>query len=117
MQRSRQSRRREFRSSSAGLDQCEPIEPSHFVQSPYAAIEVQQIRAISEEDMLTVVDNLSRSGMLIRRGAPANERTTLKYGDMKSRFGKSAGCGKPRDTSADDSDSLLAPGFDQCWKK
>ncbi len=40
--------------------------------------------------MLAIVDNFAGTGMLIRRGAPAEIRAALKKGHAKTRFGEGA---------------------------
>lgn len=55
--------------------------------------------------MLTVVDDLTRSGMFVRRRAPPNERPPFEDRDVESGISQSTCSRKSGDAASDDADS------------
>ena len=107
MERGRQSRWTNLRSAAAGLDESESIEPSDPVGNSDAAIEVQQVGAASEQNMLTVVYSLACTGIFIGRSPASDERPALEEAYPKSCIGQCTPGRKASNSPANDSDTLL----------
>lgn len=107
MQRGRQGRGTDLRSPSAGFEEREAIEPSNSFCDSNAPVEVEQIRAASEQHVLAVVYYFPGSRMLIRGGPTANKRPALEQADSKSRIGEGTCGGESSDASAHDSHSRM----------
>jgi hypothetical protein len=99
-----QKRRMNLGSPAARLDERQAIEPANPVRSSDAPVKIEQIRAAAQENMLTVVDDLSRSGMLVGRSTPPDERPALEERNATSGVGQSTAGRESGDASADDSD-------------
>jgi hypothetical protein len=65
-----------------------------------AVVELEQVRAYAEENVLAVVDDFAGSGMLVGRCASAEIRPALKERDAKAGIGESAGGGESSQTTA-----------------
>ena len=105
VQRRRQSRGADLRSPPAGFDEGEAIKPSNLLRHPDAAVEVEQVGAASQQDMLTVIYNLPCSGVLVGGGSASDKRPALEKSDSKSRLGECTAGREPGDASTDNSDS------------
>src|SRR5260221_8790205 len=90
MQRSWERRRCNHGSKSSRLEEGQLLIPANFVLHSRAPVEIEQVGAAAEQHMLAIVDNFAGTGMLIRRGAPAEIRAALKKGHAKTRFGEGA---------------------------
>ncbi len=66
------------------------IEPADLIGDTDVLVELHEVGADAEEDVLAVIDNFSGAGMLVRRGATAEERPLLEERDPKSRVGQGA---------------------------
>ena len=72
------------RDAPAGLDEIHLIEPADLIGDADVLVELHEVAADAEEDVLAIVDNFSGAGMLVRRGAAAEERSLLEERDPKS---------------------------------
>jgi hypothetical protein len=70
-------------------------------------VELNQVCADAEQDVLAVVDNFSSAGMLVGRCATAEERALLKERDPKPRVRQGAGGGESGEAASGDGDSRL----------
>ena len=102
MQGRRQGRGIERRLSSAGLNESHAIEPADFILDSDCSVKGEKVRAQSEQDVLAVVHDFARAGMLVGRGPAAQIGTALKQGNAKPAFGKRARGGESGKTAADD---------------
>lgn len=102
MEGSRKKRWSDPAGASAGFDEGQFIEPLNFVIYSKLLIEMDEIGAAAEQDVLAVVHHLAGAGMLIGRGASANVGASLKDCDLKTRIGKRAAGGQSGKTAADD---------------
>ena len=82
-----------YAGAAAGLDESHFIEPTDFVFHADAAVELDEVGADAEEDMLAIIDDFTGSGMLVGRSATAEVRAALEEGDAETGVGKGAGCG------------------------
>ena len=78
MERSWKKRRRQPAGASAGLNKGELIEPLNFVAYAELLVEMNQVGAASQQDVLAIVHHLAGSRMLIRGRPAPNIRTALK---------------------------------------
>jgi|SRR5215467_10252853 len=98
------------RSAAAGLDEVHPVEPADLVGNSDSFVELNQIRADAEQDVLAVIDDFSRTGMLIGRGAAPEEGALLEQRNPEADVGKSTSGAESGETASDDSDSGLGWG-------
>ena len=104
MHRRGEQGRPHHRNAPTWFDEIHLVEPADLVGNANSFVELNQICAHAEEDMLAVVDDFSCAGMLVRRGAPAEERTLLKQRNAEAVIGKGASGGESGETASDDSD-------------
>jgi hypothetical protein len=71
------------------------------VRDAGAAIESNQISAATEEDVLTVVNDLAHARMQVRTGAPAQVAATLDQLHAQARLCQGAGSAHAGHTAAD----------------
>src|ERR1700685_1423189 len=85
MQRRRQKRRGADTKSPAGLvDERHAFIETDFVPGPDAAVEIREIGATSQGDVLAIID-LTAVGKKIGSGAPAQMRPLLKQSNAQAR--------------------------------
>ena len=102
MQRCRQASDLDFGVSTPGFEEVQSRIPADFVFHSATPVEINQVGAAAEQHVLTVVDDLSSSWMLIRR-CPATEiGTPLKQLDTISGVSQRAASSKASKTTADD---------------
>jgi hypothetical protein len=73
-------------------------------------VELHQISAEAEEDVLAVVDDFAGAGMFPGGGAASEEGTLLEKRDAESGVGQGAGGGESGEAASGDGDCGL--GFD-----
>jgi hypothetical protein len=78
MHRRRQASDLDFGVPTARLKKVQSREPPDFIFHSAAPVEINQVGAAAEQHVLTVIDNLSGSGMLIRRCSAPEVGTSLK---------------------------------------
>jgi hypothetical protein len=78
-----------------------------LVGNANALVELDEVGADAEENVLTIVDNFAGAGMFPRRGAAAEEGALLEQGYAKTGVGEGAGSGESGQTSSGDCDSGL----------
>src|ERR1700731_2493986 len=100
MERRRQRGGVHHAGAGAGLDKSHHVIPADFVFHADAAIELDEISADAEEDVLAVVDDFAGSGMLVGRCASAEIRPAPKERDAKAGIGGSEGGGGSTQTTA-----------------
>jgi hypothetical protein len=71
-------RRRDYRLSSSRFQKGQFLIPANLVENSHTTIEVEQVCAAAEQDVLAIVNDLSRARMLIRRGPATEIRAALK---------------------------------------
>src|SRR5450755_2282893 len=104
MQRRRQGGRGNDGCTSSGLEEGKLLIPANLVLNSGAPIEIEKVGATAEQHMLAIIDNFASAGMLIRRGAAAKIRASLKQRHLKPRFRQGASCGKAGQASSGDCD-------------
>ena len=72
-----------------------------FFSTPRRLIELDEIGAAAEQNVLAVVHHFPGAGMLVGGGASAEKGTALKQGDLKTAVGKRTAGGQPRQPAAD----------------
>src|SRR4051812_40332990 len=84
---------------SARFEEVQPRKPADFVLHSTSPIQVDQVGAAAEQDVLAVVDDLASPGVLIRRRPAAQIRTPFiqphsvphfRQGAARGKTGKSA---------------------------
>src|SRR5205807_3681175 len=88
--------------SSSRLDEGKVAEPLDLVAHAQSVIEIYQVRAAAQQDMLTVVHNFASARMLIRRCPATHVGTALVERDLEAGIGERATGSKPGQSSADD---------------
>src|SRR5689334_19795425 len=66
--RRQKTRGSKFAGAAARLEKCQLVKPADFVAHAQGFIEVNEVGATAEKDMLAVVQYFSGAGMLVRRG-------------------------------------------------
>src|SRR5258708_1297713 len=102
MQRRRQERRANPAGSSAWLQEYELAEPADFAGDAKLFIKADQVGAAAEKHMLTVVDDLAGSGMLVGRCASAHVGPALEESDAHSGISQRAAGRESGESAADD---------------
>jgi hypothetical protein len=110
VERSGQRGRLHDGSASAGFDESHFVVPADLVGDSNAVVELHQIGAEAEEDVLAIVHDFAGAGMLPGGGAASEERALLEEGDAETRVGEGAGGGKSGEAASGDGDCGL--GFD-----
>ena len=86
VERSRQRCRLDDRGPPAGLEESHPLVPANLVFDSNTPVELDQVSAAAEQNVLTVVHHFTRPRMLIG-GRPATQvRAALEEGDTKAVF-------------------------------
>src|SRR3954463_10137567 len=80
--------------ASAGLNVCETVVPTDLAFDSEAAVEIAEIGAAAEENVLAVVDDLAGAGMFVGGGASTEIGTLLEKRDTESGIGECAPCGE-----------------------
>src|ERR1700692_3264073 len=80
--------------TAAGLDESHFVVPADFLFDANAAIELHQVGADAEENVLAIVDDFAGAGMFVGRGATAKIRPALEQGNPEARVGEGASCGE-----------------------
>src|SRR4051794_33736204 len=102
--------------ASAGLNVCETVVPTDLAFDSEAAVEIAEIGAAAEENVLAVVDDLAGAGMFIGGGASAEIGTLFEQRDAESGVGERAASGESGESAADNGDccgTLGASGTDE----
>ena len=89
----------------AGFDEGHVVVPANLIGDADALVELDEVGADAEENMLAVVDHFAGSGMLVGGGASAKIGTALEERDAETGVGKSAGGGEAGESAAGDGDS------------
>ena len=76
--------------------------PADFVFHADAAVELDQVGADAEENVLAVVDDFAGAGMLVGRSASAEVGAALEESDAKAGVGESAGGGESGEAASGD---------------
>src|SRR5438093_5201683 len=79
----------------------------NFRRGADAAIEVDQIRTASEQDVLTVIENLAGLRIVERSSAPAERAARFQQRDGKPRIFKRHRRRHPGESAANDDDAPL----------
>ena len=106
----RQERRSEDRAAAARLDHGHAAVPEDLVGHPDAGIEIDQVGAAAEEDMLAVVDHFASAWMEVGGGAAAQVAAALQDGDAKTGVGQGAGGCQPGHAASNYGDGVLVVG-------
>src|SRR5882762_4336957 len=93
--------------ASAGFDEGEAVEPFDFFLNAKLFIEVNQIGAAAQQDVLAVVHDLAGAGVFVRGGASAHVGAAFEESHLAARVGEGAPGGEAREASADDGDCFL----------
>ena len=101
VQRSGQRRRLDHRGTAARLEKSHPLVPANLVLDSDTPIELDQIRAAAEQNVLAVVHNLASARMLIGRCPAAQIGPALEEGDAKTVFRQHATGGQSRKSTPD----------------
>ncbi len=99
-----------------GEHEGEVVVPANFVLHAEASVEVDEIGATTEQDVLAVVDDFASSRMLIRRCPSAEIRATLEQGDAIANFGERAGSGETGEAAAYDGNGCGGTGIGNKWR-
>ena len=76
-----------FEVLAARLDERHLVVPADLVGDANAFVELDEISTDAKQDVLAVVDYFTGSGMLVRRGAAAEERALLEERHVKTVVG------------------------------
>ena len=80
--------------AAAGLNESHVIVPADFVFHSDAAVELDEVGADPEENVLAVVDHFAGAGMLVGRSASAEVGAALEERDAEAGIGEGAGGGE-----------------------
>ena len=94
-------------SAAAGFDESHLVEPADLVGDSDALVELDQVGADAEENVLAVVDNFAGAGMFLGRSAAAEEGALLEQGDAETGVGEGAGGGESGEAASGDGYSGL----------
>src|ERR1700676_36046 len=86
MQRSGQRRRLDHRGAASGLEKGHALKPANLVLNSNAPVELNQVGAAAEQNVLAVVHHFASAGMLIGRRPSTKIRAPLEEGDAKTAF-------------------------------
>ena len=100
VERRRQDSRLDGRLPASGLNESKAAVPADLVGGADAAIEVDEVGAAAQQDMLAVIHDFAGAGMLVGGGAASEVRTALEQGDLVSRLGQCASGGEPGQATA-----------------
>src|SRR5258708_36371931 len=96
--------------ASAGFDEGEAVEALDFFLPAQLLIEMNQIGAASQKDVLAVVHDLAGAGVFVGGGSSAHVRAAFEEGYVATRVGKGAPGREACEASADDGDCFLGCG-------
>src|ERR1700722_1694294 len=91
VQRGGQRRSMHDAGAAAGFDKSHVFVPADFIFDADAAVELHQVGADAEENVLAIVDDFAGAGMFVGRSASAEIRAALEQGDAEADGGESAG--------------------------
>src|SRR6185437_4510548 len=100
MKRSRQRRWLDDRLAAAGFNKRERLIPANLIFHANTLIELNDIRASAEQNMLAVVHHFSGAGMFVGGSAAAQVRTLFEEGDAETADRQSASGGQSREAAA-----------------
>jgi hypothetical protein len=83
VKRSRQDRRIDLGSATTGLDERQAVKPLDLVFGTKPAVQVDQVGATAEQNVLAVVHYFARAWMFVGRSATSHERTTFEDRDIE----------------------------------
>ncbi len=89
MKRRWQGGRADDRGPSSRLKKSQGIVPADLVFYSKTRIEVDEISAASEQNVLAIIYHFAGAGMLVGRSASTKKGTALKHGYLKATVGES----------------------------
>ena len=92
----RATRRLDDRGAAAGFEKCHPLVPANLVLDSDAVVELDEIGAAAQQNVLAVVDDFARAGMLIGGRPAAKIGPPLEQSDTKTAFRQRGSGGQPR---------------------
>src|SRR3569833_1215904 len=104
MKRSWNGRRIQGGATPARLDERELLVPLDLVLNTEALVEVDQVRAATEQHVLAVVHDFTRCRMFVRRSSTAKIRLALEECDLVPGIGQRAPRCKTSESAPDDAD-------------
>ncbi len=88
--------------AAAGLDESHLVIPADFVFHADALVELDQVGADAEENVLAVVDDFAGAGMFIGGSASAEIGAALEERHAEAGIGERAGCGEAGEAASGD---------------
>ena len=110
MKRRRQRSRLQRRRAPTGKDERDLVVPADLLFHPEAAIELDEIGAAAQQDMLAVVHNFRGAGQFIRGCAPTQVGAPLEQFNLISRLSQRASRGQTCESSANNGDGRTLVG-------
>src|SRR5262249_13623212 len=102
----RENRRPQRAQASARLNEGQLIKPPNPFAHAEALIELEQVGATAEQNVLAVIDHFAGSGMLVGRRAAADVGTALEERDLSTSLSQGAAGSQTGQAAADNSDSI-----------
>jgi hypothetical protein len=86
--------------AAAGLDERHGVIPADFVSDADAAVELDEVGANAEENVLAVVDDFAGAGVFVGGSASAEVGAALEESDAEAGVGEGAGGGEAGEAAA-----------------
>jgi hypothetical protein len=80
--------------ATSGLDESHVFVPADFIFDADAAVELDEVAADAEEDVLAVVHYFAGAGVLVGGSASTEVGAALEESDAETRVGQGAGGGE-----------------------